>query len=123
MTLIKLLIFNIVFFICDSSLLDIQRVQYDNIELNIVLNRRGKIRFKQFIFWKDSCSQGYVIIGKLDFIDFITVKNGHKVIINSKHKYYSLESKKITYSVTDYDVETNDLKNNKKIRMYNVRTW
>jgi len=100
-----------------------QKVQYDNIEFNIVLNKSGKIKFKQFVFWKDSCSQGYVIIGKMDFVDFFKTKDGYKVIIVNRRRYYSLESKTMTHSITDYDVELDDLKHNRKLRMYNVRLW
>ena len=117
-----ILILSLLFF--DNQSTEMQTVIYDRIELNTFLKENKEIVFKQFVFWKDGYSQGYVIITKPDFICG-PVKYGpyHEVIVKHKNIYYRLKSKNLTFSETQYDVETQDLKMFKRNRPYNVRLW
>lgn len=99
-------------------------VYYDNIELNIVLDKNKQERFRQFIFWKDGLSQGYVTLKQEEFIDG-PIKQGDYYVVTVRHKkiYYLLKSKTLHKTITNYDVEVHDLRTQKKLRLYNVRQW
>ena len=119
-----LLILSIFFFIFDSSNKMERTVEYDTIEYNIVIDEHKKVKFKQFVFWKDGCSQGYTIQKQEEFVDG-PIKSGpyHVIIVKYKGIYYFLKSKTMIKSVTNYDVELKDLKETDRTRKYNVRWW
>ena len=120
--MIFLLLLSLFFF--DQSDRFKKTVDYDTIEYNIVLGKQKEIRFKQFVFWRDGCSQGYTTPKQEEFIDG-PVKSGDYYIVMVKYKgvHYFLRSKTFVRTLTNYDVELQDLKDNEKARKYNVRHW
>lgn len=119
-----ILFLSFILFLFDCQSHNIKHVEYEHIELNIVLGKTNKEMFRQFVFWKDSCSQGYSIVGQSDFIDGpIKIGDYYVIIVQHKKKYYYLKSKNFTSSKTNYDIETYDLKRINKTRKYNVRLW
>lgn len=119
-----ILLISLLLFIFDGSDIRTRHVLYDNIEHNIVLDKNGDERFRQFVFWKDGCTQGYILVRQTEFIDG-PIKSGNYYIIMAKYKniYYFLKSKTLTKSTTSYDIELQDLKLTEKKRKYNVRQW